>query len=110
MQLELEDGTLIRNPTREALGSAIHSLRVPGRSFAVLESGPGSYLQTAKNDDGSFELEYQDGDLSHHYRLPYFVDLVEVTGAFQGYLTQRAFFLQKYAWEKLVLNYGKDKA
>ena len=105
MQLELEDGTLLRNPAREVLESAIHSLRVPGRSFAVLESGPGSYMQTAKNDDGSFELEYQDGDLSRHYRLSHVVDVVEVIEAFRNYLLGNDVWLKKYNWQKLVLNY-----
>lgn len=106
MRLELEDGTIDLEVSAEALRTRLGRLRVPGCSFAVLESGPGCYIQTAKNDDGSYELEYQDGDLSRHYHLPVAVDAVQVLEAFQGYLVQKVAFLQRYPWQKLTLNYG----
>jgi hypothetical protein len=86
MRLELDDETTIENPSKEEIRSALLSLHVPGREFAILESAPGYYVQVAKNEDGSYALEYQQGSLKQHYGLEDVVaDEAEVIDAFLSY-------------------------
>lgn len=110
MRLQLADGSVIENPTPQALAENLGTLRVPGCEFAVLETDrPGFYMQTAKNQDGSFILEHQEGSLAKHYNLPYnIVDVDDVIEAFSSYLLNDDRWRKNHEWQKMELKPGRS--
>jgi hypothetical protein len=107
MRLELGYGRVVETPTPQAIAEDLATLRVPGCEFAVLEADrPGFYMQAAKNQDGSFILEHQEGSLGKHYNLPYTVDLEDVIEAFSSYLLKDDRWRKNHGWEKMELKPG----
>ena len=107
MRLQLADGSVVESPTPQALAENLGTLRVPGCEFAVLEvDRPGFYMQTAKNQDGSFILEHQEGSLAKHFNLPYYIDLEDVVEAFSSYLLKDDRWRKNYEWQKMELKPG----
>ena len=107
MRLELGDGRVVEIPTPQTMTEDLTTLRVPGCEFAVLEADrPGFYMQTAKNQDGSFILEHQEGSLAKHYNLPYVVDLEDVIEAFSSYLLKDDRWRKNHEWQKMELKPG----
>ena len=103
MQLTLEDDTIIAEPTKESLDASLRTLRIPGCTFAVLDAQADFYMQTARNDDGSFVLEYQEGKLDQHYEVPYFVDIEDVIEAFSSFLAMDNKWREKFEWKKVEI-------
>lgn len=103
MRLKLEDGAVIENPDRERLENALRNLRVPECTFAILERTSSVYMQTAKNQDGSFILEYQNGSLADHYDLPIFLQTEDMVDAFVSYLLETEYWQTGLPWKKARL-------
>jgi len=99
MRLEQEVGEAIEDPTPEAVERVLRGLRVARNHFAILETDRMHYIQTARGDDGSLMLEYQDGSLSEHYEVGP-VPLTEVIAAFQSYLGGDGQWRSRFAWQK----------
>lgn len=108
MRLQLEGGRVVENPTPATLADALRTLRVPGCEFAVLEADrPDFYMQTLKNQDGSFFLEHHEGSLAKHYTVPYrLIDVEDIIDAFTSYLLQDDRWRQNYEWQKMELKPG----
>ena len=71
------------DPSEELLWQLISGLSAPGNYFVMLQRVPdnskdGTYIQTAVLAGGRYTVEYQDGDLGHHFQA-------EVDGARQAY-------------------------
>lgn len=107
MRFEIEGVTPIDHVTPEQVEQGLRSLRLPERSFAILDSGPDSYIQTAVDGagsgDGAFVLEYQEGSLAQHYRSTRPVPLGEVIAAFHSYLRLDGVWRAAHAWERMDL-------
>ncbi len=88
IRLTLENDTIIDNPTSNQVALASSTLNTTDNTFAILESGDLTYIQTAMENTQEFVLEFQDGSLDKHYQTtvetPY-----EVLAAFQGFLEAR---------------------
>jgi hypothetical protein len=111
MRLTLEDGTAIDQPTAEAIERALRTLNwLEDNSFAILERGDMTYLQTAQEDvpeveQPFFVLEYQDGSVSEHYRVcegP--LPLERIIRAFQKYADQDDSWRGEFEWERMELS------
>jgi len=103
MRLELEDNTVINDPTHSQVEKVIRSLRTSGRSFAILEKQPGYYMQTVKNDDGSFTVEYQDGSLEQHFESSYYIYVDEVIEILLQYLDGCTNWKSRHVWKQIRL-------
>lgn len=64
MELTLQSGRVIQNVTEADLPTLVKD-----QEFAILATAELTFIQAAKNDDGStYILEYQDGSLAKHYQ------------------------------------------
>ncbi|MEK6235169.1 MAG: hypothetical protein N2C14_10675 [Planctomycetales bacterium] len=118
LRLMLENGTLIENPTDEAIKTALYTLVPDANAFAVLERvTPGEdftsledstvgldplssfYLQTLAVGHG-FTLEYQEGPIDSRYQCKG-LRLAEVIQAFQAYAQGHRHWKRQFAWIKL---------
>lgn len=79
--------------------------RLPGKHnpFAILECGPGTYLQAFAGNDGLFEVEHQLVSTAAHYALSERVDLQTVTAIFLSYGFGKKEWAREYAWQKMEL-------
>jgi hypothetical protein len=103
MRLESESEKPIDNPTPEQLEQVLRSLRLPGNSFAILGTTPSVYMQTARNEDGSFHVEYQEGALDKHYRMRSPCPIADVIDVFKRYLVGDKSWRSKYEWQWMDL-------
>jgi hypothetical protein len=103
MELELESGKTIRNPTEADLAS------IDGEAFAILSCDADTYLQCAEQQEPPWEyvLEYQDGSLDEHYRaMDAPITLERVLAAFSKYLRGDASWRKDFRWERMDLSPG----
>ena len=61
------------NPSEQDLWQMVSGLRAGANYFVLVrhlpdDSADGTYIQTAVLRDGRFAVEYQDGDVQHHFR------------------------------------------
>ena len=82
----------------------MRSLGTPGRGFAILNRGASTYMQTSWFNNGTFALEFREGDAAHHYQLSYQLDLEEVVQAFRSYWRQDDAYLHAHRWERTTLH------
>jgi hypothetical protein len=102
IRLTLENDTIINNPTSNQIALAISTLNTTDNTFAILESGDMTYIQTALQNAGEFVLEFQDGSLDRHYQTTVETPL-EVLAAFQGFLEAREDWKQTIDWQKIAV-------
>jgi len=101
MKLKLESGRVIRSATE----TDIHSW-VPAEEFAILESGPNSYMQCAEQTEppGEYVLEYQAGSLDEHFQaVDRPISLDRILSAFAKYLQGDASWQEDFQWERMQL-------
>ena len=71
LQATMKYGRVVKHVTLEQLSGIVASL-CPGSPYAVVErmdDTEGSYYtQALHRDDGTWIVEYRDGDRSHHYQ------------------------------------------
>lgn len=101
-RLTLENDTVINNPTSKQIALAISTLNTTDNTFAILEYGDLTYIQTALQNAGEFVLEFQDGSLEKHYQTTVETPL-EVMAAFQGFLEAREDWKRSIDWHKINL-------
>ena len=104
MQLSLESGANIENPT------TAHLALIEGEEFAILGDGGDSYLQCAKHFEvpGQYALEYQAGSLDEHFSavdgaVDGAFELDRVKSAFGKYLRGDSSWKTDFKWEKMDL-------
>ena len=68
--LTLSSGEKIRNPDHAQLQEALGKLDVArdGEGFAILMRTEMTYMQVSGDKKMGFDMEYQEGDVKHHYR------------------------------------------
>ena len=70
--------------------------------YVIVDSGPDHVFAQARNDDGTFTLEYRDGSPQRHYQVQG-VDLGDVAEALSQWAENRRDFIDKHTWERLTL-------
>lgn len=102
MKLDL-NGTELAQPLDEAL--IIRSLQALDReddSFLILSKDEMSYIQTCRESDGHYVLEYQEGSLAEHYECAdEMLNFQKVSMAFTSYLNGTDEWKTSLAWQPL---------
>jgi hypothetical protein len=70
--------------------------------YVIVDSGRVQFFAQARNDDGTFTLEYRDGSPQQHYQVEG-VDLGDVAEALSQWAENRRDFVSKHTWERLPL-------
>jgi hypothetical protein len=101
VELTLESGRVIHNPTEDDIWSSIDS-----EEFAILSIDPNTYIQCAEKKEPPYDyaLEYQDGALDRHYEAvdgP--VTVERVTAAFLKFLWRDSSWRSDFRWKKMDL-------
>ena len=106
MKLELEDGTVIERPSEHDIEQALDTLGRHGNSFAILSQEMMTYVQTAGARDSGYDLEYQEEDTEHHYRVPELVSHDAVVSVFKRYARGDDSWKTEFAWERKEVGSG----
>jgi hypothetical protein len=99
MDLELASGHVVHDATSDDILAYI-----VGEEFAILSTGPESYIQCGEQNEPpyEYELEYRDGSQDRHYRAadgP--ITLDRVISAFILYLQADPAWRARFRWEKI---------
>lgn len=70
--------------------------------YVIVDSGRDHFFAQARNDNGTFSLEYRAGSPQQHYQVQG-VDLGEVAEALSQWTENRRDFISKHTWERLTL-------
>jgi hypothetical protein len=100
MNLEVEDGTSIGQPSDQDIEVSLARLDGSRISFATLSRDPMTYIQTAGTYESGYDLEYQDEDTEHHYRAVGSVTYDQVVSAFQRYAKGDPSWKDDFKWER----------
>lgn len=69
--------------------------------YVIVDSGEDHLFAQARNDDGTFTLEYRDGSPQKHYQVQG-VDLGDVSGALSQWSEGRRDFIPTHTWHRLT--------
>jgi hypothetical protein len=88
------------NPSEELLWQIISGLTAGDNYFVMVQHVPdsskdGTYIQAAVLSDGRFAVEYQDGDLQHHFHA-------EVDNARRAYEVVVAWAFGRPGWREML--------
>ncbi len=102
MELRLESGKTIRDPSALAIAEALRGHVQSGGGFAILERDEQTYIQAAGDGEAGFVLEYQDGDTEQHFRATRErISLSEVTKALSSYAAGDGAWKGMFEWARL---------
>jgi len=102
MELRLESGKTVRDPSASAIAESLRGHVHSGGGFAILERDKQSYIQAAGDGEAGFIVEYQDGDTDQHFTATREkVPLSEVVKAFQSYAAGDGAWKGMFEWAKL---------
>lgn len=70
MTLSLSNGTELLNPSYDQVREALSTLNVArdGEGFAILGPSEMTYVQVSGDPQIGFDIEYQEGSVTEHYR------------------------------------------
>lgn len=69
--------------------------------YVIVDSGEDHLFAQARNDDGTFTLEYRDGSAQKHYQV-HGVDLGDVSDALSQWSEGRRDFIPTHTWHRLT--------
>jgi hypothetical protein len=94
-------GNRYDDPSPQRIRKAVHGLRRPG-SYLILErpAGPEHYMQTRRDDGGTFLVEHRDGDASRHFGISG-VDASTVGDLFGSYAAGDDRWRSMVDWERV---------
>ncbi len=96
--------TEILNPPRAQIRRTLEGLDGDDNYFAILTADDGAFVQTAWSHEDGFILEYQDGDLSRHYRAKQTgIPHEAIVQAFSDYQAGNERWRTQFEWERLDL-------
>jgi hypothetical protein len=101
VRLQFEAGPAVEDPTPDQVTDGLRRLSLTDSSFAILDSGPLSYIQVAAEGEDDYLLEYQEGSVDQHYQASAPVTLDQVTAAFLSYLGQDDGWRTSAEWRHL---------
>ena len=91
----------IQNPTEADIRQAISILDADKNSaFLILGTWDMTYIQSSGDTKDGFDLEYQDGDLKHHYRANKF-KAEEIIKAMTSYSTGTDNWKKTAEWKQI---------
>lgn len=100
MKLETSNAPEVLHPTPAQIADALASLPGGDESFAILATGPQTYVQVAGSPREGFAIEYRDGSEDKHFEAagsP--IDLPLATSIFQRYATGDASWQGLVSWQ-----------
>ena len=88
------------DPSADTLWQLVSGLTAKGNYCLIVQRVPdrsqdGTYIQTALLPDGRFAVEYQDGDLAHHFQA-------EVVSARRAYEVLAAWAFESTGWREML--------
>src|SRR5579863_5983186 len=88
------------DPSEEQLWEIISGLTAKDNYFVIVQHRPddskdGTYIQTAVLADGSFTVEFQDGDLQHHFQA-------DVDSARRAHEVVAAWAYERPGWREML--------
>lgn len=95
------DGSRLGALTRERLESLLSDLPRPA-PWLVLERGHNVYVQTYRQDDGTFLLEHRDGSADRHFTTA-LADHSEVAARMWAWLSGDSDWSGNLTWERIAL-------
>jgi hypothetical protein len=102
MRLQLENWTIIDNPTAAQIEVALQTLG-DGNSFAVLEQKRLKFMQTRYRPESGFILEYKDDSPAGHYHCAKTdLGLADIIKAFQSYADGRVDWKSGFQWLRYI--------
>jgi hypothetical protein len=101
MKLELEDGTVVEQPSEHDIEQALSALDAQGNGFAILSQGLMTYVQTSRLEPDRYSLEYQVDDTEHHYQLAEPVSHEEVVAVFKRYARRDLSWTEEHQWKRI---------
>jgi hypothetical protein len=100
MILNVDDDRAFASPTVAQLQSELADLETD--AFLILSRADEEYLQTYREEDGSFEVEYRDGSCDRHYRAESAdLELQVLQGLFVAYFHGKSEWKASLTWEKV---------
>lgn len=99
MDLQLASGRLVRDATSDDILA-----HLDGEDFAILSTGPQSYIQCGAQNEPPYEydLEYRDGSQDSHYTaVDSPITLDRVISAFIRYLQGDPEWRSRFRWERI---------
>lgn len=107
LRATLESGVQHDDPSEDALFEFLSDLENGDGTFMIVErlsdATGQTYIQTSRNPDGAFVVEYRDGDAGQHFRT-----LVPDMRAAHSVMTGWAFELPGWvtasAWERITIS------
>lgn len=99
MIFNVNDEKLLENPKADRVAKALRNLKED--DYAILSREDQEYVQTYRNEDGTFELEYRDGGDDRHFGLDAEKTTIkEVLEAFDAYLAGKD-LANLFPWESI---------
>jgi hypothetical protein len=74
-----------------------------GRGEFIILSDGDHFIQAGGEQDGPYDMEYQEGDTAHHFRCRTDVSKSDVQAAFLKYLRRDPSWKSDFQWETLDL-------
>ncbi|MEZ4279995.1 MAG: hypothetical protein R3F21_10330 [Myxococcota bacterium] len=99
MNLELESGPKIDNPTPEQVSKSLQTLDGAGNSFVILAKDQMNYVQASGGPESGFSVEYQTGSIEEHFgttRLD--LPLATVDSIFRAYAANDPRWTEATTW------------
>ena len=109
MKLDL-NGAELAQPLDEALIiRSLQALDLEDDSFLILSKDEMNYIQTCRESDGHYILEYQEGSLAEHYECAdEMLNFQKVSMAFTSYLNGTDEWKTSFRWEPLGSSSASD--
>ncbi len=100
--LEIGGKQPIFNPSPEQIETAIRSITLSDDPFLILQKGADSltYIQAMLEDNSSWVVEYQEGDLKHHFQASN-LSTEKVTAMFVAYAGGDEVWRSSAKWERI---------
>lgn len=100
LRISMEDGTVIDNPTPGQIANTLSSLNKDENSFAILEQTELTYIQTGRQPNDEYVIEYQESSIREHFQT-FVTDLQRVIDVFQLYAAGNDSWKQRCEWEQV---------
>jgi len=109
MELNVNGDTVAETVTESLIEESIRSLTGRGDSFAILQSAPQYYIQTAGGPDAGFILEYRAGSEEEHYSSSNSkLTTEQVVSAFQNYHSNDKRWKTDFDWEPQIQDHTQS--
>lgn len=94
----------IQNPTETDIRQALLGLDTKkDGQFLILGPTDSTYIQTSGDQKVGFDMEYQEGDIKHHYRAKREFSADEVVRMFVSYMSGSMDWKQNTEWQSIRL-------